>query len=205
MELSSANIDRLKNWLGSGSINIFGRPFSGKDTQGKRLAQLFNAPLIGGGDILRASEIPETVKDIMSSGELIPTEDYIKIVLPYLSQDSLIGRPLILSSVGRWKGEETGVIQALESANHPLKAVIYLEITENDVKERWEIAKKLGDRGRRADDAHGTLAVRLKEFKEKTEPVIEYYESKGLLIKINGRPSEEIIFSNIIESLFSLI
>lgn len=205
MELSSTNINELKEWLGSGSINIFGRPFSGKDTQGKRLAQLFNAPLIGGGDILRASEIPENVKVIMSRGELIPTEDYIKIVLPYLSQESLKDKPLVLSSVGRWQGEETGVIKALESANHPLKAVIYLEINEDDVKERWEIAKKLGDRGRRADDAHGTLAVRLKEFKEKTEPVIEYYESEGLLVKIDGRPSEEIIFSNIIDSLISLI
>lgn len=205
MDLADKDINDLKNWLGTGSINIFGRPFSGKDTQGKKLAQLFDAPLIGGGDILRASKIPDDVKQIMSRGELIPTKDYVNIVLPYLSQESLRDKALILSSVGRWQGEEIGVMKVLELANHPLKAVIYLEISEEDVSERWEIAQTLGDRGRRADDAHGTLSTRLKEFREKTIPVIQHYDEKRLLIKIDGNPPEEIIFSNIIKSLNTLI
>ena len=133
MDLADKDINDLKNWLGTGSINIFGRPFSGKDTQGKKLAQLFDAPLIGGGDILRASKIPDDVKQIMSRGELIPTNDYVNIVLPYLSQESLRDKALILSSVGRWQGEEIGVMKVLELANHPLKAVIYLEISEENI------------------------------------------------------------------------
>ena len=201
--LDEVSISKLKIWLGTGSINIFGRPFSGKDTQGKKLAQLFDAPLIGGGDILRASKIPDDVKQIMSRGELIPTKDYVNIVLPYLSQESLRDKALILSSVGRWQGEESGVMSALKSANHPLKVVIYLEITESDVSKRWEAARSLGDRGRRSDDAHGTLSTRLKEFKEKTIPVIEYYEKSNLLIKVDGSKSEETIFKNIIESLLT--
>ena len=96
-------------------------------------------------------------------------------------------------------------MKVLELANHPLKAVIYLEISEEDVSERWEIAQTLGDRGRRADDAHGTLSTRLKEFREKTIPVIQHYDEKRLLIKIDGNPPEEIIFSNIIKSLNTLI
>lgn len=203
-QIDSLLVDKLKKWLGTGSINIFGRPFSGKDTQGKKLAKLFDAPLIGGGDILRASNIPQDIKDIMSKGELIPTQAYIDIVLPYLSQEDLKGKPIILSSVGRWQGEELGVMEALELANHPLKAVIYLDIDEDDVSERWEIAQTLGDRGRRADDAHGTLSTRLKEFREKTIPVIQHYDDSKLLIKINGNPSEEIIFKNILDSLDSL-
>lgn len=95
---------QLKAWLGSGSINIFGRPFAGKDTQGKKLAALFDATLLGGGDILRGSTMPERIKALMRTGELIPTDDYISIVLPYLSQPALAGKPLILSSVGRWHG-----------------------------------------------------------------------------------------------------
>lgn len=200
-QIDNLLLDKLRKWLGTGSINIFGRPFSGKDTQGKKLSQLFDAPLIGGGDILRASNIPKNIKDIMGKGELIPTQAYIDIVLPYLSQENLKGKPIILSSVGRWQGEEQGVMEALELASHTLKVVIYLDIDEDDVSERWEIAQKLGDRGRRADDAHGTLATRLKEFREKTIPVIQYYENSNLLIKVDGSKSEEAIFKNILESV----
>lgn len=198
-------VSAIKKWLGTGSINIFGKPFSGKDTQGYRLSKLLDAPLIGGGEILRDSVIPEAVKKIMSRGELIPTQDYINIVLPYLSQESLKNKPLILSSVGRWIGEERGVVKALESSNHPLKVVIYLEINERDVNERFRMARSIGDRGNRDDDAQDKLRVRLKEFEEKTTPVIDYYFNNNLLIKIDGRPAEDKILEDTIQSLYDFM
>lgn len=200
--MEQTKINTIKQWLGSGSINIFGRPFSGKDTQAQQLARLFDAPIIGGGGIIRASQ-NNAVKDIIDAGNLAPTQDYLNMVLPRFSQKEYVGRPLILSSVGRWSGEEQSILQALHDSKHGLKAAVLLDLTKEEVYERWETAKSLGDRGRRADDAHGILDVRLNEFQDKTEPVIDFYRRGNLLIEIDGSQPTEKVTQDILEALLS--
>lgn len=191
----------LKSWLGTGTINIFGRPFAGKDTQAAKLAALFDAPVLGGGDILRNSTIPPHVDTALKQGNLIPSQDYVDIVLPYLSKQEFVGSPLILSSVGRWIGEEVGVIAALEKAQHSLKTVIYLEISEDAVRQRWENLTHNNDRGDRYDDTAEILENRLKEYREKTLPVIAEYEKLGLLVKIDGTGSPDEVHESILAEL----
>lgn len=194
----------LARWLGTGSINIFGRPFAGKDTQGRILAETFDGTLLGGGDILRNSEIPEHVNEALHRGELVPTKDYVKIVLPYLSRNEFIGKPLILSSVGRWIGEEKGVIEALQEASHPLKAVVYLDLPEEIVLERWRALEHHDNRGGRHDDTEEILEKRLYEYREKTLPVLDEYKKLGLLIKIDGNQPADKVSQDILEALTSL-
>lgn len=202
MELTRGDkIASIKKWLGYGSINIFGLPYAGKDTHGRELAELFDGEVLGGGDILRNSDIPESVRAIMERGELIPTADYISIVLPYLSSDRFTSRPLILSSVGRWIGEEEGVLLAAEKSKHPLKAVIHLSVDEAAVWRRFERAKTAGYRETRADDADNILTKRLDEYRAKTLPVIESYRQKGLLIEIDGLPPRDVVLDTIIDEL----
>jgi len=195
-------IQTLKLWLGSGSLNIFGRPFSGKDTQAQFLAKIFDAPVIGGGDVIRASSNND-IKDVMYSGSLAPTQAYLDMVLPYFARKEFVGKPLVLSTVGRWHGEEESVVEALKQSNHDLQAVIFLTLSENQVYKRRAIAKSLGDRGRRADDAHGVLDVRLKEFRDKTLPVLDYYKDKGLLVEIDGNQTQEKVTQDILKALVS--
>lgn len=198
-------ITQLRQWLGTGSINLFGRPFAGKDTQGRVLADLFDGVLLGGGDILRNSIIPERSKEALHNGELIPTEDYIDIVLPYLSKEEFKDKPLILSSVGRWHGEEAGVIGATESSNHHLKAVIYLNQLEATSWDRWrkdQEIKSKGDRGNRSDDVEHILVKRFVEFTEKTEPVLAYYRDQtDLFIEINAEQHAVQVTADILEAL----
>lgn len=192
----------IKTWLGTGAINVFGVPFAGKDTQGQKLADLLDAPLLGGGDILRNSVIPEAIKAELAQGNLIPTDDYMRIVLPYLSQTKYAGSPLILSSVGRWQGEEQGVLQATAAAGHEIKAVIYLRLDAEQVVARWRAAKELADRSERSDDAsEEVLAKRLDEFATKTLPVIDEYRRRDLLIEIDGSGSIDEIFTTIVDCL----
>jgi len=193
--------DRIKAWLGSGTINIFGRPFAGKDTQGAKLAATFEGSLLGGGDILRNSTIPDYVDAILRRGELIPSDDYVDIVLPYLSKPEFADRPLILSSVGRWIGEEKGVLAATEAANHPLKAVVYLELSEATVIDRWKSLQSHDDRGGRYDDTEEVLTKRLEEYRNKTIPVIEEYEMMGLLIRIDGESDPVTVYDSILGAL----
>jgi adenylate kinase len=193
-------ISAISDWLGSGAINIFGLPFAGKDDQTNRLQNLFGGQKLGGGDILRAINTPE-IKSYLDEGKLIPSDLYVKVVLPYLSQPELAGQPLLLSSVGRWYGEEVGVMQVLEEANHTLKAVIYLVVSREDALSRLRKSKDIGDRGDRDDDDEKLLMTRFEEFETKTLPVINHYRELGLLIEIDATQSREDVQMSILTAL----
>jgi len=197
--------DEIKQWLGSGSINIFGMPFAGKDTQGKKLAELFDGNLMGGGDILRGSsdQLTEADKLCIRDGTLISSEDYTRIVLPYLSKKEFTNKPLILSSVGRWLGEEKGVLKATDVSGHDLKMVVFLKLTDRHVEERWKAHKIIGDRGDRHDDTLEILKHRLEEFHNKTMPVIREYRKLGLLEEIDGELSRDEVTAEILRRLAS--
>lgn len=198
----TSQLTTVAQWLGAGSINLFGRPFAGKDSQGRFLIERLGGNLLGGGDILRGTTMPDDIKLAMRSGNLIPSEDYVNIVLPYLSQETLRDKPLILSSVGRWHGEEQGVINALESSHHPLKSVIYLRLEEEEVIRRWRVHKNHDDRKGRHDDSEEVLAIRFREFRDKTLPVINFYSHLGLLIEVDGTKSREEVAKIILEKLY---
>lgn len=195
-------ITTIKKWLGTGSINIFGLPMSGKDTQGIRLAEALGAKFLSSGIIIRAME-NQTKQHFSDQGILIPTDLFYEWVLPYFERQDLHPFPLILSSIGRWHGEEDQVMTAAANADHDIRAVLVLDISEADVSERFEEAKILGDRGDRQDDkTHRIFQTRLKEFREKTAPVLRYYQAKGLLIEINGDQTREKVFNEIIDKLY---
>lgn len=183
----------IKSWLGTGSINFFGMPFAGKDSQAHSIQAITGGQVLGGGDILRNSIIPDDIQEIMHSGELIPTEEYVRIVLPYLASEAFSDGPLLLSSVGRWHGEEQSVIDALQKAGHPLKAVVHLALNKSIAVERLLSEESPQTRGGRADDKVEVLEKRIAEFSEKTLPVIEFYRQHGLLIEVDASlPRDEV-------------
>ena len=194
----------IKNWLGTGSINIFGNPFAGKDTQGEKLAKYFGAELIAGGDILRSYPDKKRIKELMSTGDLFPTNFYLSIVLPYLSKEEIKNKPLILSSIGRMKGEESTILKATDKSGHPIKAVVLLVLSEEEVMHRFESTRNLEDRGAREDDNHEALENRFVKFREQTIPVIEIYREKGLVIEVDGTMPLEQVTKEIINLLYTL-
>ena len=201
------NIAIIRQWLGTGSINVFGLPFSGKDTVGIRLAETLGAKFLSSGLILRAAEKQDSdlLKE-MSSGMLANTDKFRTIVLPYLTREDLKGFPLVLSSVGRWEGEEYDVMAAANDAGHPIKAVVLLNVSEAEVSKRWEDARVLQDRGQREDDRERkVLDTRIQEFIEKTMPVIETYRKRGVLIPINAHGTKDEVFMNVLNGILQLI
>ena len=196
-------INAIKSWLDTGSINIFGLPMSGKDTQGIKLAQALDAKFLSSGMIIRAME-QETKQDLTSDGSLIPTNTFYQWVLPYFERRDLFQYPLILSSIGRWQGEEDQVMSVAAGAGHPIKAVILLNISEADVENRFQESKNLNDRGDRQDDKDlEVFRTRLQEFRQKTIPVLQHYKTLGLLIEVNGDQSRNAVFNEIIAKLYA--
>ena len=196
-------IATIKKWLSTGSINIFGLPMSGKDTQGIKLAEALGAKFLSSGMIIRAMEA-ETRQKLSDKGNLIPTNVFYEWVLPYFERHDLFNYPLVLSSIGRWSGEEDQVMSVAAGAGHEIKAAIILNISEADVENRFNEAKVLNDRGDRADDKDlETFRNRLREFRTKTLPVLQHYNTLGLLIEVNGDQTREAVFDEIINKLYN--
>jgi len=194
---------RIKSWLGNSAIIVFGPPFAGKDTQSKRLAKYLNADVIASGDILRGPTADENIAKQLGTGQLIPTESFKKIVLPFIADPKYQGKPIILNSVGRWHGEEKDVIQSCTDAGHPIKLAINLQLDENKVIERWHSSQNLNDRGNRNDDSIGILAIRLKEFREKTLPVLDEYRKHDLLVDLDADKPRDDLYDEIIKILIA--
>lgn len=196
---------RIKSWLGTGSLNVFGLPMSGKDTVGERLAKDLNAKFLSSGIIIRAFEAEQN-QNMTGSGQLIPTNIFYDIILPYFSREEMKDDSLILSSVGRWAGEEDKIMEAAKNGGHEIKAVILLDLTEADVKNRFEAAKELNDRGGRADDASIEIfETRIREFNEKTVPVLNHYDELKLLIRVPADGSRDEVYSSVVDKLVEFI
>lgn len=193
----------IKSRLGTGSINIFGLPMSGKDTVGVHLAEEIDARFLSSGIIIRAME-KANGSNLSATGNLIPTNLFYSQVLPYFSMEELKPYPLILSSVGRWSGEENEIMRVAKESGHEIKAVVLLQISEKDVLERWEASLLLHDRGDRADDLdEQVFKKRIVEFNQKTVPVIQHYKDLGLLIEIPADRDRKEVFSNLVDALYS--
>lgn len=194
-------INLIKTWLGTGSLNIFGLPMSGKDTVGIRLAEELGGKFLSSGMMIRAVEEEQKI-NLTASGQLIPTNTFYDIVLPYLGREDLKDFSLILSSVGRWSGEEVEVMRAAELGGHPIKAVVALNLSETEVRKRWEAAKTIGDRGMRADDLNPEVfETRIREFNEKTLPVLAHYNDLKLLIPVRAEGPRTEVFATVIDRL----
>jgi adenylate kinase len=190
-------IKAIKKWLGNGSINVFGLPYSGKDTIGMRLASELGAHFVSSGEILRNADEPE-----QRAGFLSPTERFYELVLPFFARPELRGAPLVLSEIGRWKGEEQRVIATADEAGHPIRAVLFINITEEEIYRRLDAARELGDRLGRQDDSRDLMKRRLSEFYGKVMPTIDTYRIRGELIEIDGMGSRDRIYDRVIDGLY---
>ncbi len=203
-------IKTIKEWLGKGSLNIFGLPMSGKDTVGIRLAETLGARFLSSGMIIRTMEA-EKNKHYTDSGDLAPTDVFFEWVLPYFAREDLRDSALILSSVGRWSGEEDQVMSAAEDAGHAIKAAILLNISEADVMVRWEAVQEAGAREgdeitkREDDKRRSVFQKRIDEFNQKTVPVLQHYQRLGILVPVRADMSRDEVFNEMIDKLYAFI
>lgn len=200
-------LNAIREWLGTGSIDIFGLPMSGKDTVGIRLAESIGARFLSSGMIIRAME-QETNQHFTDNGDLAPTDIFYEWVLPYFAREDLRDSALVLSSVGRWSGEEDQVMEAARSAGHEIKAAVLLNVSEADVQLRLEAVREAGVREgqettKREDDRNREVfEKRIREFNEKTIPVIKHYQQLGLLVQVRADMDRDGVFAELVDKLY---
>lgn len=186
-----------KQMIGTGSIIIHARPRAGKGTQCRILVSTVGGATTSSGDLARAADLPPEVAAIRDAGGLIPTEDFFRYVLPSVGGPEYAGKMLWLDAVGRKHGEEADTLRVMEERGHPVLAVVYIEVSEEETRRRGQE----GDARGRVDDTPEKHEHRLAVFCEDTLPVIDYYQQQGVLVRVNGEQSTTDVTRDIIYGL----
>lgn len=164
-------------------ILMIGPQGSGKSTQAEKLAEYLNIPKISTGDIFRElgrqdSEEGRVIRQIQNEGRLIDDETTAGIVKKRLQEGDTRGG-FILDGYPR-------NIHQVEIFDPGFDKVVYLKVSDE------ELMKRLTVRGR-ADDTPEGIKTRLDLYYQQTQPLLDYYKNKGILIEIDGLGSIEDI------------
>ena len=166
---------------------IMGPPGAGKGTQATLIAEHYGIPAVSTGDIFRAMKTADTplarqVREIMESGGYVSDEITNAIVADRLAQqDSQPG--FLLDGYPRTLQQVRTLDDFLAETNRPLDAVISLLADTDEVVAR--LLRRADIEGR-SDDNEETIRVRLQVYTEQTEPLLDLYRSRGLLVEVNG-------------------
>jgi adenylate kinase len=166
---------------------IMGPPGAGKGTQAKRIAEHYGIPAISTGDMFRAMKNADTplarqVRAIMESGGYVSDEITNEIVKDRLAQPDCQGG-FLLDGYPRTLQQVRTLDDYLAETGRPLDAVISLLADTDEVVAR--LLKRAAIDGR-SDDNEETIRVRLQVYAEQTEPLLDVYRSRGLLVEVDG-------------------
>ncbi|HKF42278.1 MAG TPA: adenylate kinase [Thermoanaerobaculia bacterium] len=168
-------------------IVFLGPPGSGKGTQAKLLAERLRLPAISTGEILRAavrdgSPLGQRARAIMDAGELVPDDVMVGLMRERLAEPD--ARPgFLLDGFPRTVDQAVALDGLLGGNGIRLSAVINLSVPESVLIGRLE--GRSGSESR-ADDRHETVLERLRVYRQKTEPLVEFYRRSGLLTDVDG-------------------
>ena len=194
------------------NILFLGAPGSGKGTQSKNIEKEFEIPQISTGDLLRAetssgSEVGEELKKIMSSGKFVSDDVVLKLVSKKIKSDDC-QKGFILDGFPRNLSQATSLDKLLDDINVSIEYVFLIDVpseliikrcvgritcnTCGKIENEYFSDIREGDKCgegifvKRADDNEETVTNRLKVYAEQTEPIIDFYENKGILHRIIG-------------------
>ncbi len=181
---------------------MMGPPGAGKGTQATYIAEHFGIPAISTGDIFRANVAEGTplgveAKRYMDAGEYVPDEITNKMVRNRIDEPDaepgflLDGYPRTLAQVEELDG-------MVEFTGHRLDASVVLTVDDEEIVQR--LLQRAEVEGR-ADDTEDVIRRRQEVYREQTEPLIEVYRERGILVEVDGMGEVDDVTKRIFEAL----
>ena len=185
------------------NLVIFGAPGSGKGTQSEQLINRYGLHHISTGEVLRdhiarGTKLGILADQYISKGQLIPDDLMISILADILDNDPNAAKGVILDGFPRTIPQAQALERMFDARGTKLHAVVGLDVPEEELVDRLI---KRGQQSGRSDDNLDTIRKRLDVYHNQTQPLREYYESKGSYHNINGHGSVEEIFKSISDTL----
>ena len=166
---------------------LLGPPGAGKGTQAQLLVERLGIPQISTGDMLRAavaagSEVGRQAKSYMDAGKLVPDAVVIGVAEERLSRPDA-KKGFILDGFPRTAAQAEALDRMLPKLGCELERCVALTVDEDELVKR--LLRRAALEGR-SDDNEASIRTRMREYREKTEPLIAYYRKRGALREVNG-------------------
>jgi adenylate kinase len=212
------------------NLILLGPPGAGKGTQAGRLQEDFNLPYIGTGDLLREHRVQQTelgrrAAEYMDAGELVPDELVVAMILAKVEEEGDDG--FLLDGFPRNTLQADALAEALERAGRRLTAVLLIDVPDELLVSRLSGRRQCRNGHvyhletdppknpghcdqdglplfQREDDREETIRRRLETYHEQTEPLIDYYDERGLLRRFDGSRAPVQVHDHIRASLATL-
>ncbi|RMF97666.1 MAG: adenylate kinase [Candidatus Schekmanbacteria bacterium] len=207
------------------NLIFLGPPGVGKGTQAKMVSDRYSIPQISTGDMLRAAvkegtDLGKEAKTYMDAGELVPDRIVIGLIAEKIESGDCVNG-FILDGFPRTIAQAEELDRILNEKKIELTKVVSVSAPDEELIKRLsgrrtcsscgevfhlvfnpptndgKCDKCGGDLFQRDDDKEETIRERLRVYKEQTEPLINYYKSKGLLADIDGAQNIDAVFDNI--------
>ncbi len=210
-------------------IIMLGAPGAGKGTQAKMIADKYTIPHISTGDIFRANikngtELGKKAKTFMDQGLLVPDELVVDLVVDRVAKDDC-SNGYVLDGFPRTIPQAESLDAALEKLGSKVDYAVNVEVPDENIINRMSGRRACVSCGAtyhivhiptkvegicdrcgnelilRDDDKPETVKKRLAVYHEQTQPLIDYYNGKKVLVEVDGTRDMNDVFADIVKIL----
>jgi adenylate kinase len=214
------------------NLVLLGPPGSGKGTQGERLNEDLRLPYYATGDILRGAvrdetELGKSAKEYMDRGDLVPDEVIVGVIAERIdSEEARDG--FILDGFPRTTPQAEALDAKLEELGRGVTAVLLIDVSDDEVVRRLGGRRTCEAEGHvyhiefnppkvegvcdvdgspllvRDDDKPEVIRKRLATYHEKTEPLVTYYDDRGVLRRVDGERDPDVVTEELRRTLATM-
>jgi adenylate kinase len=168
-------------------ILLLGPPGAGKGTQGALLAQRLGIPKLATGDLLRDAVANGTplglkAKAVMEAGHLVSDEIILGVIAEEVARPEA-ARGVVLDGVVRTIPQAEGIENILRELGRKIDQVLFFDVSDEEILGRLERRRTIEGR---ADDDPEAVARRLAAYREQTAPLLDWYEQRGGVTRIDA-------------------
>lgn len=185
---------------------LFGPQGSGKSTQAEKLAAYLDVPYLNTGELLRniaQTNTPQgiAVAESMKNGQLVPDDVLRSLFTDFIGQNDLT-QGFVADGFPRVSTQLNLLSELSEEYDWNILG-IFIDIKDKTVSERLShrTITVNGVETRREDDQPDILQKRLEAYRHDTLPIIEWLTKKGKMVKIDGEPGIDEVFSEVIKAV----
>lgn len=184
-------------------ILMVAAPGAGKGTQAQRLAAHYGIEHLASGDLLRhelseATTLGNAARAYVERGDLVPDDLVMRLVLDRAVLAARKGGFVLDGFPRNVEQAEAAYALARDDSELTLHAVVHLEVGRDELRRR--MLARAGD-DERSDDRASVIDHRLAVYDEQTQPLLDYYRERGILLSVDGERPVDVVTGELFAAL----